>query len=271
MNSALPWVKPDHAEAKVLKPFTHSYLIISTCSALAALVAQAFFLKLLLDFDAGSTQFVLFLIAVLTGTAVYFGLYKIITQLFRVWGWKMLLRRFDIHGTWYHEFRGPGGYHRRGRTQITQGVFTLNFLGANYDISFDQSSRSLWESHAVTLDNTGQLIFSYSVTRARRGTIEGDDALDKKGLMVVHLCRYSGQRPHKMIGTFEDSSPTKLRGAITWLREPPEWAQNLEEAEATQTPQEVAQPRRVAGEAAGGAEAVASDGAGGPAGDGQDE
>jgi hypothetical protein len=214
----------------MLQPFTRWYLIISTFSALVALGVQGATLK----YGFYNLNVFSFLFSLLMGIGVYFALYKGLTNLFRVWAWKKILSRFDIHGVWYHEFRAASGYARRGRTRVTQGVFTLRFLGVNYDPTFEQSSRSLWESHALTLDETGRLIFSYTVTRTGPSKVDDEktrhlSSIAKKGLMTVHLHHNSGRRPHKMIGEFEDSA--FQRGAITWLREPPEWAKSLEEAE----------------------------------------
>ena len=221
----------------MLQPFIRWYILISTFSALFALATQGAIIRYCYDnVRVEETTDFTFLITVLMGTGIYFAMYKGLTNLFSVWIWKKILKRFDIHGIWYHEFRAGDGYARRGRTRVTQGIFSLKFLGVNYDPTFVQSTRSLWESHALTLDENGLLLFSYTVIRTGPSEINDEktrkiSSQDKKGLMTVHLHHISGEKPHKMIGEFEDSTPSYQRGAITWLREPPEWAVKLEEAE----------------------------------------
>lgn len=198
-----------------MKLFLSTYFKISGLCVFIMLFIESFILKCLFKMGYESVL-PAFFVAVLSGTGIYFALYKLSCWIYQEYLWHYLFRSLDLHGTWYHEIRCQENpdYLRRGRTSIVQSFNEIQITGVNYNPDFEVSSRSIWYGTLVNINDNGQLVFTYHTTRAGK-----DKPQDKTGQMSVVICLEPGKKPHRLEGVFRDSYPSELRGAITWERQ----------------------------------------------------
>ncbi len=115
-----------------MQPMVRAYIKISGVCLGLTLALQSLMLKEL--YDAGLKNLLPSVaLTILTGTGIYFLLYKCGVTVFERWAWRWLFPRLCIDGTWYHciESEGNAEYKRYGRTQIRQEVFDLQINGMN--------------------------------------------------------------------------------------------------------------------------------------------
>jgi hypothetical protein len=209
-----------------MRPFVAWYTRICLFSALAAVVVQNFAITNLatLQLPRWLAQAAPFLAA----TAIYFLLYKSLMWLYEWKGWKIVLKGYDISGIWYQEYLSPTdpSYIRHGITVVDQGIWHLTFNGRNYDTGLNRESLTLWNSTAVSLEDGARLIVAYTAHRCDQPN-DQDPHIEKTGILLITVIRDEHGRPCRMTGIFEDTSPSKRRGSITWWRKT-EWSGTLE-------------------------------------------
>ena len=212
-----------------MRPFVNGYTQICLISALVALVVQNFTIACLAVLRLPT--WLDLAVPFLTATTAYLSLYRSLMWLYERWGWKKILKGYDISGTWYQEYLSPSNqeYVRHGVTIIDQGIWHVTFNGRNYDPSLDPKSLTLWNSTAVALEPDGRLVVAYVAHRCGKPSRE-DPLVEKTGLLLVTIIKDKKGRPCRMTGIFEDTSPSNLRGSITWWRKT-EWSGLLEQRE----------------------------------------
>lgn len=209
-----------------MRPFIAWYMQICFFSALVALAVQDLVINNLnpLQIPDSLKQIVPFLMAL----SLYIFLYRVLMWLYEWKLWKVVLKKYDISGTWYHEYLSPAdpSYVRYGVTIIDQGIWHVRFNSRNYDQDLDPKTLTLWNSTAVALENEAQLTVAYVAHRCDQPD-RADPYIEKTGILMIDIVRDRTGRPCRMTGIFEDTSPSKRRGAIKWLRTT-EWSNELE-------------------------------------------
>ncbi len=221
---------------------TYSY--ISLISAVTAITIQTWVFKWIVSQGVSLTSG--FWINLLMASGMYVMIYKTLVKAYETFGWKLLLRRYCITGTWYHEFVSDiqEGYVRRGRTIVTQNYVMTNFTAQNYACDFNVASRTMWQSRSVELGENGWLTIVFEAKRARPGA--HDSNLTKEGIMHVQIeCDESG-RPFRLVGEYADSAPSDNRGAVTWTRSA-SWQHELEQQLGEVLPSTTSQPTKEEG------------------------
>jgi hypothetical protein len=210
-----------------MRPFVNWYTRICLLSALGAIVVQNVILTNLPSLQ--SVKWLGRFTPALAATGIYFLLYRSLIWLYELRGWRLVLKKYDISGIWYHEYLSPTdpSYVRHGITVVDQGVWHLTFNGRNYDVTLTRESLTLWNSTAVALENNARLVVAYTAHRCDQ-TRERDPHIEKTGILLIDVIRDGNGRPCRMIGIYEDTSPSERRGAITWHRET-EWSQSIRE------------------------------------------
>jgi hypothetical protein len=210
-----------------MKHLNKTYNLISGTSVIISITVQAIVFKLLIS--AGVPIHKTLFINLITASSIYIILYRILILYYEQIGWKLVLKRFNIEGVWYQEFvsKLKVGYIRRGRTVITQSCLTINMNAQNYDIDFDPASRTLWQSVALNIDETGYIILAFKARRA--GHAIHDSILDKDGLMYLQIELDNNNKPWRIIGEYADSVPSDNRGAVTFYRRP-KWADEYDKS-----------------------------------------
>lgn len=208
-----------------MKPFLMWYPIISLVSAIFAITIQSNIYNYLLNVSVGFKPNLIF--NILTASATYIIIYKSLIKFYELYGWKYLLKKYNIEGKWYHELVSAQEpeYKRLGTSLFLQDVFTLSINGINYDANFNRETRTIWKTESVYMDKTGFITFSYQAYRSR--VKEKDNIFFKEGIMYAQIEYDEKNRPFRIVGEFLDSIPSTKRGAITWCRDA-SWKNNLE-------------------------------------------
>jgi len=208
----------------VIKRLQKTYGLISLLSAGLAITVQSWVYGSLMRSGYGIQPS--FWVNLLTASTVYVVIYRVLIKVYEVWGWRMIHRRYLIEGVWYHEFLSDThqGYRRLGVTEISQTFNTIEFSAQNYDADFSQSTRTMWRSRAVQIDDNGWVTVAYQAHRARPG--QHDSLWSKEGLMYFQIRWDEHNRPIGLVGTYADSFPSDHRGCVTLLRKTP-WSREF--------------------------------------------
>ncbi len=213
-----------------MNPFISGYKKIYLSSATLAVVLQGFVLNNISILPA-NIPFANIIEQLLKSTTIYLCLQKALIVLYEKYLWKILHKQYNISGSWYHTFRDNNdeNYCRIGKTEIRQSINEINISGVNVNNDFDFRKLSQWKSTSVSLDATGEIIFSYTNTRVGKYT-DKDDALNKKdGVMHVRIERNKFGVPYQIIGMYHDSIPSIHRGDVVWRRKE-DWSDEFEKA-----------------------------------------
>jgi len=143
----------------------NTYAFISVTSVAAAITVQSWVCGYLARQGIGVQPS--FWINLLTASGTYVLVYKALVKTYELWAWRIIHRRFVIEGTWYHKLISElkSGYRRVGTTEITQTFGSVVFSARNYDPQFARSSRTMWRSRAVQIDDNGWLTLAYQAHR----------------------------------------------------------------------------------------------------------
>lgn len=211
-----------------MRPFHIWFARISWVSAVIAIVIQGFALRYLLNQSWVLTSSLI--VGVLSATATYIVIYRLLVKSYELVLWKFLLRRLNIEGDWYHELVSDmePDYRRLGLTTIHQTVWNCEITAVNYNPDFDRHSRTIWQSRAISMDESGRLILTFQAIRSSHS--EKDPLFFKEGIMYAHIEYDRRKRPIRIVGTFMDSFPSTKRGAITWMRNA-KWKNQLQTTE----------------------------------------
>ena len=207
-----------------MKPFLSWYPRISLTSALVAITVQGFALKYFMPLLSNMSYG--YLLSFLGTSATYIVIYRLLVKGYEVYGWKLLLRKFDISGKWYHELvsKQDPNYRRLGFTVIVQNVFEFHLNAVNYNSDFSNINRTMWKSLATSIDERGNIAITYEADRA--AATPEDKLFAKEGIMYA-LIEHKDGKPYRIVGEFMDAFPSEKRGAVTWMRDAP-WKDNLE-------------------------------------------
>jgi hypothetical protein len=205
-----------------------TYSWISGTSAILAITVQSLVFKWLntKGLLVSTSQ----IIDLVTASILYILLYKGIILLYETYGWKMIHRNINIEGIWYHEFvsKAKPSYVRRGRSVIKQDFFSIEIKAQNYNIDFDPSTRTLWQSVALDIDDNGCIKLAFRADRAGSGI--PDPLWTKDGLMWLQLDpNKKNTATYRIIGDYADCYPSDYRGAVTFMRRP-DWADSYDQA-----------------------------------------
>lgn len=226
-----------------MNPFVKWYGTIQGLLAVAALSAQSFVIKCLIT----AYDLPRFIYLLLAASSTYYIIYRISVFIYEKWAWKLVLKKYNIGGIWYHEFQSVSEptYHRRGITVVKQTALGIRINAVNYDPDFDISRRTLWNDTSVSIDETCRLVVSYvahtSVYRPpisfRTTNQDTSDFLkkvecpEKTGVMYLTILHDKHKRPLRIEGIFHDSSLPFRRGTVTWWRKA-DWQDKVDKMES---------------------------------------
>jgi len=214
-----------------MEPFIKWYIRAHFLSALSAITLQGLIFKSVFP-NYELPDIVYF---ILTASATYYIIYRILVLCYEKWVWKWLLKEYNIDGTWYHEFKSAEfpDYCRVGCTLIKQEALSIHINAINYNKDFDISFRTLWNETAITINKKRRLVISYVAHTYTYGYPPSfTKPPEKTGVIYVTIILGKGKKPIRMDGIFHDSSPPFRRGTATWWREV-EWQNKLKEITST--------------------------------------
>jgi hypothetical protein len=208
-----------------MRRLRNTYAFISVTSAVVAITVQSWVYGHLAKQGVGVQPSLL--INLLTAAGTYVFIYKVLVKAYELWGWRLIHRKYVIEGHWYHEFVSElkPGYHRFGSTEIAQTFDSVDISAQNYDPDFSRSSRTMWRSRAVQVDDNGWATVAFEAKRARPGA--HDSFLTKEGLIYFQIQWDKKGKPVRLVGEYADSAPSDNRGSVTWVREAA-WAAQFE-------------------------------------------
>jgi len=216
--------------------FSRKYKWAQLRCAMAAIVLQAILWQIFLPLSKYDWWGVIFYILATT-VVIYKFFYCSLVCLYekKAWKWYFVLRKYDISGVWYHEFRDfqDKNYVRIGKTIIEQDALKLHINATNYDEDFDVSKRTIWNNTSSYIGENNKLIISYEAhvstyqSREEKNTLEEESiqkeknflSPEKTGLMYIQIPSIGQEKATVLQGTFHDSCPPFRRGTITLWRD----------------------------------------------------
>lgn len=219
----------DYVEVHKMNPFQVWYKRIMIASVVIAITLQSIiYNEVLVELANEKNEVSLLLVDILSASTLYVSIQKIFIFAYEKFVWKIFLKRYNISGTWYHEFRdnSESEYRRIGKTEIFQDVNNIYISGYNLNQDFEIRKLSMWKSKACYIDEHGCITFAYVNSRA--GINENDKVYNKGGYAEVEIKCDKHKNPIKIIGIYQDSYPACHRGSAIWVKNV-DWKSQIDE------------------------------------------